>query len=89
MVFPSTKPVAAPAIPEYEFNRAITTGMSAPPIGITTRIPRARAIAPAIMKAVIEGSITNQTVDAIIPISRATLITFRIGSRIGRVGTMP
>jgi hypothetical protein len=29
----------AAAIPEYEFNREITTGISAPPMGITEVIP--------------------------------------------------
>jgi hypothetical protein len=27
------------AIPEYEFNKEITTGISAPPIGITVNMP--------------------------------------------------
>ena len=34
-----TKPVAQAARPEYEFRSDITTGMSAPPIGITSIIP--------------------------------------------------
>ena len=38
-----TNPVAAAASPEYEFNRAITTGMSAPPIGLTSRTPNTEA----------------------------------------------
>ena len=33
------KPVAHAASPEYELSSATTTGMSAPPIGITKRIP--------------------------------------------------
>jgi hypothetical protein len=35
----NTKPVDAAAMPEYEFNKEITTGMSAPPIGIVSVIP--------------------------------------------------
>ena len=35
-----SNPVNAAAIPEYEFKSEITTGMSAPPIGITSNIPR-------------------------------------------------
>ena len=35
-----TKPVIAAAKPEYELSNAITTGMSAPPIGITESTPR-------------------------------------------------
>ena len=45
---PKTNPAPAPAIPEYEFNRATTTGISAPPIGITINIPKIRE-SPAIM----------------------------------------
>ena len=33
------KPVVQAAIPEYEFNREITTGISAPPIGMTVNMP--------------------------------------------------
>ena len=36
-------PVAAAAIPEYEFKREITTGISAPPIGIVSPTPRINA----------------------------------------------
>ena len=36
----STKPVAATAMPVYELSRETTTGMSAPPIGITSCTPR-------------------------------------------------
>ena len=38
-VFSSVKPIPAAAQPEYEFNIDITTGISAPPIGITTKKP--------------------------------------------------
>ena len=38
-LFIRTKPVAAAAIPEYEFNNEITTGISAPPIGIVIVMP--------------------------------------------------
>ena len=34
-----TKPVEAAASPEYELSSAIATGMSAPPIGIVSRMP--------------------------------------------------
>jgi hypothetical protein len=36
-------PVMAPAIPEYEFISEITTGISAPPIGITKKNPKINA----------------------------------------------
>src|SRR3990172_8014877 len=39
-LLPRTKPVVIPAIPEYEFRSEITTGISAPPIGRTRRMPR-------------------------------------------------
>src|SRR2546423_1295046 len=39
MTLPIANPVAHDANPEYEFNRATTTGMSAPPIGSTSRMP--------------------------------------------------
>ena len=38
-----TNPAAQAANPEKLFNKAITTGMSAPPIGITKRIPKIKA----------------------------------------------
>ena len=37
---PMTNPVAAAARPEKAFKRAMTTGMSAPPMGRTSRMPR-------------------------------------------------
>ena len=44
-LFIKTNPVAEAAIPEYEFNREITTGMSAPPIGIVRVMPMTADIA--------------------------------------------
>ena len=38
-LLPITKPVNAAAIPDSEFSRLTTTGISAPPIGNTNRIP--------------------------------------------------
>jgi len=38
-----TKPVAAAARPEYELSSATTTGMSAPPIGMTNMRPKTSA----------------------------------------------
>ena len=38
-LFSNVKPIPAAAQPEYEFNIEITTGMSAPPIGIIKRTP--------------------------------------------------
>jgi len=44
-VLPSTKPVAAAASPEYELSSEMTTGMSAPPMGMTSRTPSSDASA--------------------------------------------
>jgi hypothetical protein len=38
-VFSNVKPMPAAAHPEYEFNIEMTTGMSAPPIGIISKNP--------------------------------------------------
>ncbi len=45
-----TKPVAAAARPEYEFSRAITTGMSAPPIEKVSVTPSTPATATSAQK---------------------------------------
>ena len=50
-VLSSTNPVAAAASPEYELSKATTTGISAPPIGITSRIPSRKAIPTSAMTA--------------------------------------
>ena len=39
-LFMRTNPVADAAIPEYELRRDITTGISAPPIGIVSVTPK-------------------------------------------------
>ena len=39
MTLPIANPVAHDASPEYELSSATTTGMSAPPIGITSMTP--------------------------------------------------
>ena len=38
-----TKPVAAPARPEYELSSAMATGMSAPPMGMVRSTPSTEA----------------------------------------------
>ena len=43
-VFSKVKPIPAAAQPEYEFNIEITTGISAPPIGIINKIPNKKDI---------------------------------------------
>src|SRR3979411_1117521 len=44
MLFPSAKPVADAASPQYELSNATTTGMSAPPIGSTISTPSSAAM---------------------------------------------
>jgi hypothetical protein len=41
---PSVKPMPAAAHPEYELSIEITTGMSAPPIGMMMRMPSSSAM---------------------------------------------
>ena len=43
-VFSKVKPIPAAAQPEYEYNIEITTGISAPPIGIINKIPTMKDI---------------------------------------------
>ena len=43
-VLPNVKPIPAAAHPEYEFNIDITTGISAPPIGIIIKTPINNAV---------------------------------------------
>ena len=43
-VFSKVKPIPAAAQPEYELSIEITTGMSAPPIGIIKRKPIKRKL---------------------------------------------
>ena len=44
-VFSNVKPIPAAAQPEYEFSIDITTGISAPPIGIINKKPIKKEIA--------------------------------------------
>src|SRR5690625_7078743 len=42
-LFPRTKPAIDAASPEYELSSEMTTGMSAPPIGMTVATPMIKA----------------------------------------------
>ncbi len=48
----STKPVIAAARPDSELRKEMITGMSAPPIGITSRTPASRLTAASTRQAV-------------------------------------
>ena len=49
-VFSKVKPIPAAAQPEYEFSIEITTGMSAPPIGIINKTPTRNEIIITVQK---------------------------------------
>ncbi len=73
-VLSSTKPVADAANPERELSRAMTTGMSAPPIGMTASRPsRAPTPTSAHNQVVSDGSATTVATNAALVIARATL----------------
>ena len=90
MLFSSANPAAAAAIPEYEFSNAITTGMSAPPIGMTIMIPMTSAIIAIAIRGICElGSMVSHTAIAIVAIE---MMVFRMclpGINTGCVATMP
>ncbi len=83
------KPAAAAERPVNAFSREITTGMSAPPIGSTTRLPRIAAPIRIAMKIPCEGSsllAEIATHPAISPTSSSALMTCWPGTASGRVG---
>ena len=75
-----TNPVKAAATPEREFSRLTTTGISAPPIGSTKRIP-SKQLEPtsAQTQSVFSGSLTVITTKANEAIKRPTLTKFSHG----------
>ena len=86
----SAKPVAAAAMPEYELRRAMTTGMSAPPIGMTTSTPPISATAASASSiSSICGLITSTTAIASAANNNSPLMTWRTGISTGCVATMP
>ena len=86
----STHPCPAAASPEYELSRAITTGMSAPPMGSTRKMPRTAATGTRSQNGTEEvGSRTSQTLRPKQTNANATLIACRPGRRMGRSGMRP
>ncbi len=83
MISPSlliTKPVSAAARPEYELRSEITTGMSAPPMGITDRTPRTSARPTTARNACgFCGAITSHTARPRTPASKSALSVFCSG----------
>ena len=84
----SANPAAAAARPVNAFSSEITTGMSAPPIGSTNRLPSTAAAIRTAMNSACEGSeswlAASTTQPARIPASRMPLTMCWPGKRIGR-----
>jgi hypothetical protein len=82
-----TNPAVAPARPENELSREMTTGMSAPPMGSTARIPMTSAIPPRIQKPTASPEVSVQIAAPTAPRVRTPLTTCWPGNWIGRPGT--
>ena len=90
IMLPSTNPVAAAASPEYELSSETTTGMSAPPMGITSRTPRTRAAAARAKYISGVGSpAANATPAASMPRKSTALAVFCNGNTTGLPVTTP
>src|ERR1700681_1926758 len=72
---PSVKPMPAAAQPEYEFSIEITTGMSAPPIGMIRSAPSTSAMMVISQKSSALPDITRPTMNTTSAIANATLMT--------------
>ena len=66
-VFSSVKPMPAAAQPEYELSMEMTTGMSAPPIGMMMSTPSRNDMAAITQKPMCCCVSKNQTISAIKP----------------------
>src|SRR5262245_39298222 len=83
-MLPSVKPMPAAAQPEYELSIDMTTGMSAPPIGMMMRMPNSRAAAViAQNNAPSPPDWQNQTISTTVRPASARLIRCRAGRMIG------
>ena len=76
----STKPVAAAASPEHELSKAITTGISAPPIGNTSNKPNSEAT-PTIAQKASGSPNTNQAPKPTLPRTSTPLKSCWPGNR--------
>jgi hypothetical protein len=76
----STNPIATAARPAYELRIEITVGMSAPPIGITSKTPKSNDSPITIGKAMVAcgavGQSTRLTPSATASTSTPMLVTF-------------
>src|SRR6516162_862360 len=81
--FPSVKPMPAAAQPEYELSMEITTGMSAPPIGMMMSTPKAKAASARSQKPAWLPARTSQMINKTIASASAMLMAWRAGRMIG------
>jgi len=85
-----TKPAIATADPVKAFSRAMTTGMSAPPIGSTIVTPKSSATATSPYSAIREsGASTSQSVPTAKDAGSRTLSSRAPGNTTGEPDTMP
>src|SRR5882672_845068 len=80
---PSVKPMPAAAQPEYELSIEITTGMSAPPIGMMMRTPNAKEASASSQNAAWLSVLANQTISATMVANSAMLMRWRAGRMMG------
>src|SRR5262249_17975683 len=76
---PSVKPMPAAAQPEYELSIEITTGMSAPPIGMMMSTPNAKAAKTSSQKAIWLSARAKKAMSATMARARAMLMAWRAG----------
>ena len=79
----------AAAQPEYELSIEITTGMSAPPIGMIISTPSASATSVISQNTMWLSVITKTTISATSSSPSPALITCRLGSMIGAPDIRP
>src|SRR3982750_3711802 len=80
---PSVKPMPAAAQPEYELSMEITTGMSAPPIGMIMSTPSANETSAISQNSAWLSVRTNSTMSMKSATASPILMAWRAGSRIG------
>src|SRR5262249_25399782 len=80
---PSVKPIPAAAQPEYELSMEITTGMSAPPIGMMISTPKRNEAKASSQKARWLSARANQTINTTMATASAMLMAWRAGRMIG------
>src|SRR5215510_11487929 len=83
-MLPSVKPMPAAAQPEYELSMEMTTGMSAPPIGMMMSPPNSRAASVSAQNSTpAPPDWQKKTMSTTISTARPALIRWRAGRMIG------